>query len=81
MLQKEISELCRFAVQLDSAKIEVAVKDGAAAPAAGVGRLEEVVGYSGFLLQLWCDCDADLIPTREERRVGRETLLGVSLLD
>jgi tetratricopeptide (TPR) repeat protein len=40
------------------------------------GRVDEAVLYYGRLLELWRDCDAELVANRDEIRTRREALLG-----
>jgi tRNA A-37 threonylcarbamoyl transferase component Bud32/tetratricopeptide (TPR) repeat protein len=44
------------------------------------GRVDEAVLYYGRLLELWRDCDADLVANRDEIRARHEALLGGSPL-
>jgi tetratricopeptide (TPR) repeat protein len=41
------------------------------------GRTEEAIEYYTRLLELWHDCDPELVPIREEIRDRRDALLSV----
>ncbi len=42
------------------------------------GRVEDALRYYGLLIDLWRDCDEDLVPLREETRERRDVLASVA---